>query len=286
MMTRLQKSFQDLIKFFSRTPQNIWPVLLLLGLLIALAPQPFLASTALAQSPRDPTEAMLAANRSYEVGQFEEAAAGYEAILEAGLSNSDLYYNLGNAYFKQGDLGRAILNYRRAQRLDPRDGDITANLNVARTQTVDQLERGGPGMLANWVQVAEEWLTLSEAAILALFLWFILNFLAILTILLPRLRRLLGMAMAVVALFLMAGLISIANRFYVERQYPPAVIVARQVDVTSGPGSPAQYLTEFELHAGAEVHLLESRASWRRITLPGDLQGWVPAEAVEPVIEE
>ena len=63
-------------------------------------------------------------NRLYEAGQFVEAAALYQALADAGAEDGTLYYNLGNACFKAGDLGRAILNYRRAQALLPRDPDV------------------------------------------------------------------------------------------------------------------------------------------------------------------
>ncbi len=254
-----------------------WSILLAVVLLL-------MVPRVLAQS-MSPTEAMLAANQNYEAGQFEQAIAGYERIIEAGIRNSDVYYNLGNAYFKQGDLGRAILNYRRAQRLDPRDADIAANLTVARAQTIDQLEVSNEGTLTNLIQIAEEWLTLNEAAILALILWLLISIFAILAIFLPRWRRAWSVGIVVVALFLVIGLISMANRLYKERQYPPAVIVAVEIDATSGPGGADQYLVEFNLHTGAEVRLLESRPDWRRITLPGDLQGWVPREAVELVVD-
>jgi tetratricopeptide (TPR) repeat protein len=229
---------------------------------------------------------MSTANQSYEAGQYAAAAAGYEAIVEFGVRNSDVYYNLGNAYFKLGDLGRAILNYRRAYRLAPRDTDITTNLLIARAQTIDQLEVTPAGALGNLVQIAEEWLTLSEAAILALVLWLIICGLAIAAILFRRWRRWLGVGMGIVGLFLLIGVVSIANRTYNERWYPPAVIVAQQVNVTSGPGGADKYLVEFDLHSGAEVRLLESRPNWRRVTLSGNLQGWVPAEAVEMVVTE
>jgi tetratricopeptide (TPR) repeat protein len=250
---------------------------LLLALLVSLP--------ALAQSDGSPTEAMLAANQNYEAGQFAEAVAGYEALIKSGLQDGVLYYNLGNAYFKQGDLGRAILNYRRAQRLDPRDPDIMANLNVARAQTIDQIEVAPAGSLSNLIKIAEDWLTLREAANLAVALWLLIALLALLAIFLPRLRRLAYIAIAGLSLFLAVGLISMANRYYSEQRYPPAVIVAPEVNVTSGPGTSDQYLLEFSLHAGAEVHFLESRPGWRRIALPGDLQGWVSDETVVAVIQ-
>ncbi len=241
---------------------------------------------ALAQSQQlSPTEAMLAANQRYEAGDFAGAVAAYTAIEAAGIQDSTLYYNLGNAYFKQGDLGRAILYYRRSHVLAPRDTDTSANLAVARAQTVDQIEATAEGVLVNMVEVAEEWLTLGEAAILALALWLLISLLTLAAILLPRWRRLAWSGIAILGVFLVIGLISMANRYYMQTTYPPAVIVASEVNVTSGPGGTGQYLLEFTLHSGAEVRLLESRPGWERITLPGDLQGWVPAETVEPVIQ-
>lgn len=258
--------------------------------LVILSPLYLLASSPAArrllppaQDSVTPTEAMLVANQNYEAGQYAEASAIYETILESGLYHSTVYYNLGNAYFKQGDLGRAILNYRRAQRLDPRDADIGANLRIARAQTVDQLEVPAEGGLSDLVKIAEEWLTLHEAMLLALILWLGIGCLAVLALFKPIWRRGCAIGMGVLALFLVIGLISIANRTYTEQNYPPAVIVAEAVDVTSGPGTSQQYLVEFTLHAGAEVSLIESRANWNRISLPGNLQGWVPAEAVARV---
>jgi tetratricopeptide (TPR) repeat protein len=240
-----------------------------------------MAIPALAQSEVGPTEAMLRANQHYEAGEFAEAAGIYTAIVEAGVNNSDLYYNLANAYFKQGELGWAIVNYRRAQLLSPRDGDIAANLATARLQTVDKLE--DETGLGNLVQVAEEWLTLNEAAVLALVLWVLICYFAVLAIFLPQQRRIFGWIMAVLGVFLVVGVFSIANRLYTEWRNPSAVIVAQEVKITSGPGDAEQYLVEFNLHSGAEVHILESRSGWQRIMLPGDLQGWAPAEAVETV---
>ena len=237
-----------------------------------------------AQNATGPAEAMLVANQQYEAGEFQAAAETYEAIIAAGTADSSVYYNLGNAYFKQGDLGRAILNYRRAHALSPRDPDIAVNLRIARAQTVDQIEATAVGSIANFVEVAEDWLTLYEAGLLALALWLLIGFFALLAVLKPHWRRWTGFTIAVLALFLAIGLLSMASRFYRTQRYPPAVVVAEQVNVTSGPGDADQYLLEFTLHSGTEVLVLESRSGWRRVSLPGDLQGWVAADAIEPVL--
>lgn len=266
----------------SSTFQNLCfllPVILLTVLFLLAAP------AALAQSPSNLTEAMLAANQNYEVGQYDRAIDAYEDLIATGIRDSGVYYNLGNAYFKQGDVGRAILNYRRAQRLAPLDSDIATNLRIARAQTLDRLEADSEGVLVNLIEVAEEWLTLNQAAMLALLLWVLICGFLLLAIFFRRMRKIAALATAILGLFLVVGLISMANRVYKENRLPPAVITAEQVDVTSGPGGSDQYLVEFDLHAGAEVLLIESRSGWRRISLPGNLQGWVPQDTVEPVIQ-
>jgi len=80
------------------------------------------------------------ANEQYQSKQFDGAIAGYQSILRQGYESAPLYFNLGNAYFKKGDLGNAILNYLKARRLDPTDDDIKSNLEFAKRLTSVQLE--------------------------------------------------------------------------------------------------------------------------------------------------
>jgi tetratricopeptide (TPR) repeat protein len=224
---------------------------------------------------------MAAANQRYEAGEFVAAAEGYQALVDAGVRDGRLYYNLGNAYFKSGDLGRAILNYRRAQRLLPRDGDVDVNLKLARAQTVDRIETEEEAALVALARRAMHWLTLEEAAAVALVLWIILCAL-VMGALLWRQRRRAGLYGAgVVTGLLILTLLSIGIRLWDTRREPPAVVVAPEVAVRSGPGE--DYLTEFELHAGAEVRLMEQRGDWVRLVLPGGLQGWAPAKAVPEI---
>jgi tetratricopeptide (TPR) repeat protein len=224
---------------------------------------------------------MAAANQRYEAGEFAAAAQGYQALVDAGVRDGRLYYNLGNAYFKSGDLGRAILNYRRAQRLLPRDGDVDANLKLARAQTLDRIETENKAALVALAQRAIHWLTLDEAAAVALVLWIILCGLVIGALLWPARRRLGRYAAGVVAGILLLTLLSIGIRLWDARREPPAVVVAPEIAVRSGPGE--DYLTEFELHAGAQVRLIEQRGDWVRLVLPGGLQGWAPASAVPEI---
>lgn len=245
--------------------------LLLSLLLAACAPRPLSGAQ------------MAEANRLYEAGEFTAAAASYQSLVDAGAEDGLVHYNLANAYFKAGDLGRAILNYHRAQRWLPRDGDVAANLQLARAQVIDRLADENEGAvvgLARRLLLAST--TLDEAAVVALGLWLLLCALAIAALLWPGGRRKMLYATGVVAVLLALSLLSLGLHAAEERN-PVAIVVAKEVAVYSGPGT--DYLNEFTLHAGAQVRWLETRQGWVRVALPGDLQGWLPAGAVEQVIK-
>ena len=223
---------------------------------------------------------MAEANRLYGEGQYERAIGLYKGLIEAQVADGVVYYNLGNAYYKRGDLGRAILNYRRAQRLMPRDRDVLANLKLARAQTADRLESDEEAGLASVVQRAmTESTSLDESAMLLLALWSLVCALAVGAILWPPGRRVLrGLIVAVSILVGLSG-ISLGNQVWAQYGRTPGVIVAKSVGVHSGPG--IDYLLEFSLHAGTEVQILDDRDDWVRIVLPGNLQGWMPHEGLE-----
>jgi tetratricopeptide (TPR) repeat protein len=233
-------------------------------------------------------ETMLTGNQLYESGQYAQAGQAYQQLVHQGYADSVLFYNLGNAYFKQGDYGRAILNYRRAEDLAPRDPDIQANLALAQAQTVDQLEGSlkETGFFANVAGLMGSWFTLNEQALITLGLWVLFAFLLIGFGSSRRgsgLREGLGYALVVVSLLLAVGLVGLASRLHTEKARTEAVIVAQEVSVTSGPGS-QQYVTEFALHSGTEVSLVETRENWVRLSAAdGEVHGWVPASAVETV---
>ncbi len=220
------------------------------------------------------------ANQLYQMGRFSEAAAEYQALVDAGIEDGTVYYNLGNAHFKNGDLGRAILNYRRGQRLLPRDPDVAANLELARAQTIDRLEVGDGDTLVSLARrVLIEWTTLDEVTAITMGLWVALCTLTVAAILWPGGRRALRYGIGVIAVLCFLGLLSAGIRLAEARGSSPAVVIVPSVEVRSGPG--VDYLTEFSLHAGAEIHVIEERDKWVRIALPGGLQGWASSEAVE-----
>jgi len=228
-------------------------------------------------------ETMAVANQLYNNGEYSTAAQFYEQLISQGKVHSSLYYNLGNAYYVQGDFGRAILNYQRASRLDPRDPDIRENLAMARNQSaneIDQISNPLDG-LANFTS---SWLTLNETALITLGLWFLLG-LVIFTYrqLQPGRTRTIALngIFLTLLIFLAAG-VSFGSRLYIEHTKPEAVIIADQVTINSSPDDDTS--TDFSLTSGAEVKLLEIQGDWAKLGLPNDvLEGWIPVSTIETV---
>lgn len=242
----------------------------------------FAADAVFAQTPVDPPTASLA-NRLYLRENYDEAALLYEQLISEGYRNGSLFYNLGNSYFRQDDLGRSILNYRRAQRINPRDPHVQANIEFVRSQAIDPSFRNETP-LTQVVGLTQNLLNLGELAVASLGLWMVL-IMCLIVLLLGTVRVLKRLAITVLttSLILFAlGAASLVDRLYIDNVTPEVVIVAEEVDILGGPGS--DYVSQLVLHSGAEARLLEQRGLWAKIDLSGEgLTGWVPNSAIEKV---
>ncbi len=250
-----------------------------LGMLAAL----LLATLLLTPSQPADARAVTAANELYAAGHYAEAASIYEEFVADGVEDATLFYNLGNAYFQQGDLGRAILNYQRAAQLDPRDADIQANLALAREQVVDPLPDAGSDPAAI-VASTTSWLTLNEAALLALALWFGLGFLILAArqINASKKQRWLRTSAVIVGMLLLMVSLSLGSRMLQQRTQPSGVVVVPTVAVNQGPGE--SYPSAYSLTNGTEVNLVRTQGNWAELALPdGAGQGWVPLQSIAPL---
>lgn len=229
-------------------------------------------------------QAVSAANQLYMAGNYEDAQRIYEQLIAQGVEDSAVYYNLGNTYYRQGDLGRAILNFQRAAQLNPRDPDIRANLELAREMADVPFTSTAPGPVDALARMTSRWLTLNEMAILALGIWFLAGFLFLSTSLMEggSARRILRFGAIVALLFLVLIGLSLGSRIFAESTQNNGVVVAPVVAVSSEPGE--QFATDFNLTSGTEVGLVETQGNWARLAVPGDvIEGWIPLTAVETV---
>lgn len=224
----------------------------------------------------DPAPAFNQGNQLYAHKDYAGAIAAYERSLAAGPS-APAHYNLANALFKSGRIGDAILHYRRARYLAPRDADVLANLAFARSYRVDKtLSITSPP--ARVVDETFHFLSRREATTLAA----VLALLASVLLggwILRRWALLLGgaVATAVLALFCLATQQVWAG----DVSARPAVVVVPEVSAASGPGE--EFKQILLLHDGTEVRIREQRGDYLLVQLPGGSGGWIKQAAVRRV---
>lgn len=124
-------------------------IILLIGFLVCAVPALYPRE---AEAKTEAEKVWERANTLYINGDYVGAAAFYEAIVDKGYISGRLFYNLGNAYFKAGELGRAVLNYNRAQKLMPYDKDVTYNLAVANGYVKDKIDTVPEFFLSRWIK--------------------------------------------------------------------------------------------------------------------------------------
>jgi tetratricopeptide (TPR) repeat protein len=217
------------------------------------------------------------ANDAYEAGDFAAAIAGYRALIDAGHDHPLLHYDLGNAYLRHGDLGRAIAAYRRAAAGAPRDQDVRANLAFARKSARDAVAPPEPPVV--WRTVFALHYALSRAElwiaviVLNALLWMLL------ALRLWRRSEMLTWAAVVTGVLLAAAVTSLSLRALSPRQV--AVVLPREIDARAANESDS--VVRFKLHAGSEVLVRGESDGWLRIALPDGEQGWIEAAQAEVV---
>ncbi|MBI5507127.1 MAG: hypothetical protein HY903_00110 [Deltaproteobacteria bacterium] len=218
----------------------------------------------------DPEKILIAANNRYDSADFAGAAALYHRLVALGVDNGHVYYNLGNASLRAGQLGHAVAAYLMARGRMPRDSDVRANLEFARRATKDALLPPAPSPV--WRTLFFWHYSLSRAELLWLACGANLLLWALLALrLVRRTSDVLGWLVATAAVLFVAVGASTAIRFVSPTTV--AVVLAPEVDVHSGTSHDS--VVRFKLHAGTEAWVTGREQGWVRLQLPEDKQGWV-----------
>ncbi len=212
------------------------------------------------------------ANRSLAQGKFAEAIRQYQGILKSG-SSASLHNNLGLAFFQSGQIGPAVAQFRLAERLSPRDGEVKANLRLARAKisksiTVDGMEG--------------QTLSLNEWALLPLGAIWIATGSWLLSVMNPRTGSILrGYAWGAGVLFVILGGLA-ARAAVVRYQEPDLVVVRPDAALRQSPFPEAKSI--LNLAEGAELHIENVRGEWFLVHDPAsDRSGWVRQDVVERI---
>jgi len=212
---------------------------------------------------------------------YEEAVLAYEKIIDqGGIKNAGLYYNLANTYFLKGDLGAAILNYRRAQKLDAADTNIRKNLDFARSRRVDKVKVKTQKRVLHTLFFWHYDFSLKTKFILTC-IFFAVSCIALTLMVWFGRSAAATTALAVTGLLALCFFASVAVETRAQAAQICGVITADEVVARQGDGQ--NYTPSFKepLHAGTEFDLLEHRTGWLHIKLADDTDTWIPDHAAE-----
>jgi tetratricopeptide (TPR) repeat protein len=215
------------------------------------------------------------ANEAYAKGDFAEAAERYEAALKENGESAEVYYNLGNSYYKAGKIAPSILNYERALLLEPGNDDARFNLEIAKLKTVDKIEPLGEFFLVSWFHSIENRMTTDNWSVFAvacfillivcLFLFFFSR-----KILMKRVGFYAGICLLVLVVF---GNIFARNQKKNLTQRDSAIIFVPTTTIKSSPADSGTDL--FILHEGAKVKLKNKIGDWNEIETADGNVGWI-----------
>lgn len=225
------------------------------------------------------------ATKAYQDENYEKAIELLENEVslqrDKGYESSDLYYNLGNAYFRDNEVAKAILNYERALLVDPGDRDIRHNLNYARTKIEDKIVGIDPFFLQSWfdsvqnLQSSNAWAKLSVVLFLvfmiSLSLFFFTNKVSV-----KKITFYTGIVALIFVIF--ANIFSFRQKNKIM-QRNTAIIMAGAVSVTNSPDSSANEV--FTLHSGSKVKINKTDGNWMEIEIDNGSVGWITKDKVE-----
>jgi tetratricopeptide (TPR) repeat protein len=215
------------------------------------------------------------ANQEYAQGNFKEAIAGYEALVRGGQWNANLFYDLGNAYFRTDDFGRAILNYERALALDNHHPEATANLQIARDESrALQLQ---PTKLERYLQFA----SINQYSVAAA-VAFWLGVFGIVMAIFARRRSAALISLSILCLLICAMAVWVIHMLDNGSEGRGLAIVTGN-DVQARLATADTANSVLALPSGSEIKILSTRGDWMYAVLPNDLRGWIQTKNAEQV---
>ena len=223
------------------------------------------------------------ANQQYEKANYKEALKSYQQLLDQGYISSELYYNIGNVYYRLNELPLAILNYEKAHKLNPGDEDTRVNLQLASSKITDKFESIPTFFLTRWWHgrllffSASAWSVMSITAIL---LGSVLLIVYLFALSLPIKKTAFYVGVLFVVLGLLSLMMSAAQGHYFEA-HDNAIVFSGTVHVKAGPSEKERTL--LVIHEGTKVTIKARNQSWINVELPDGNTGWIVLSAVKEI---
>lgn len=220
------------------------------------------------------------AEKFYINKNYKASIDCYESILSKNLNSFKLQYNLGNAYFKNNQLGKAIYHYQLAKKLDAKNQDVNVNLSVANAKTIDKIDSKEnfflsaikTGLVNYFTTTGWAWLS-----IISLLLTLILAFIFFIGKT-PLIKRLTFFSSALFLILFISSMVLGYSALHIKQTKSFAIILDREVKITEEPISSSK--SKFNLHEGTQVSVLESNEIWTNIKLENGNEGWVETKRI------
>ena len=224
------------------------------------------------------------ANAAYEQGDWTGAIDSYDAILDLGLESAQLYYNIGNAYYRQDELAKAVLYYERAVKLDPSFTDARYNMDFVNSQLHDKIETVPEFFVKDWLRSVSQIMSSNAWAVAFLLLLAVtLTLFLIFRLSASIAWRRVGFFAGLVTLLLMLSALAFSIwQKNDHARHDEAVVMVTVTAVKSSPSSDKS-TDLFILHEGTKVKILEKTGSWTNISLADGRQGWIKTLDIEEI---
>ena len=225
-------------------------------------------------------DSLAVANQLYSKAKYQEAIQKYQYVIGQGFEASELYYNLGNAYYKLGKSTYAILNYERAKKLAPNDDDIRYNLELARTQIIDNIVPLPEGGFLRWLKQLISSKSINFWGTVSIFAFYTFLFLFGLFLLSRAFHtKRFAFWFSIAAISISAITFTFGTTMKSKLvNHKSAVIIDRSVRVKSSPSETGTEL--FIVHEGVTVQLTDQLGDWVNVSLPDGNKGWVKESAI------
>lgn len=230
----------------------------------------------------DPVQLFYNGNASYDAKDYMNALLDYDAILTSGLESGNVYYNVGNSFFKLRKPGYAILFYERARRLMPSDSDVRANLSFARALTGEaSYDETVDRAVIRTIKRSIRDFDLSSLALWTLGAYLLAAAMIAASLVYPIPLKKFRTGVAVLIAVAAYATVAFAVKYYSEVVLTHGVILAKDVEARYQPIDKSS--TFFKPREGSEVLILKTANGWRQIRRADGKTGWVKREDVEPI---
>lgn len=226
-----------------------------------------------------PEELWTQGNDAMIYERYDDAIQSYESLIELGYKQADVYYNLGNAYYRNHAIGQAIWAYSLAKKLSPRDGDVIHNLSISEAKKVDRIEMPKAFWLLEKYRNLKSGLTLNR--------WILIGSIFLFIQALWVFGMQFGWVNSKIGQPILSGVIittlfthGIAlDKYFQEKRTNEGIVIANGVDAYSGPYY-GENIVLFRINEGSKVDINQFQKDWIEIILIDGKKGWIPEESL------